>query len=463
MVDINQLSLKSAITAITKREISPIDLTKAMLEQIAQHNPQLNCYLNIYSEFALKQAQAKTIALAKKDQAHRPLFGIPLGLKDLIAIRGFPLRAGSRIWQDNISAEDAFVVKKLRRAGAIFIGHHNMHEIALGVTTVNPHYGACHNPWNLERISGGSSGGSAVAVASGLSLGALGTDTGGSIRIPASLCGVVGLKPTFGRVSVRGVLPLSWNLDHVGPLARCVEDAAILYQVIAGYDDRDPYSAHITSQRLFDPDLLSLPGIKIALASDPFFTDADPEIVQAVRRAALSFENLGAIVEECEFPDALLAAQTNSLMVISDAAAIYEQDLKTQPDLFGEDILQRLRKGAMVTSSQYIHARHTQNLLRKRFNEFFGDYDFLITPTTPITAPLIQGEDALEQAKNLTRFTAPFNLSGLPAITIPCGFDSQGLPIGLQIVTKAWNEERLLQVAYIYEQSAGWWKMQPPL
>ncbi|MGB9640710.1 MAG: amidase, partial [Anaerolineales bacterium] len=249
----------------------------------------------------------------------------------------------------------------------------------------------------------------------------------------------------------------------VGPLAKCVEDVAILYHVIAAYDDHDPYSVLKPLKKAFPPPLDSLQGVKIALASDAFFSDADPEVMQAVRNAATSFEKSGAVVEECAFPDGLLAAQTNSQMVISDAAAVYEQDLKTHPELFGEDILQRLRNGAMVTSSQYVHARHTQTIIRKKYNDFFRNYDILLTPTTPITAPLIQGENALERAKTLTRFTAPFNLSGLPALTLPCGFDSQGLPIGLQLVTRAWNEEKLLQVAHIYEQSAGWWKRRPAL
>ncbi|MGB9586413.1 MAG: amidase, partial [Anaerolineales bacterium] len=348
-------------------------------------------------------------------------------------------------------------------AGAIFVGHHNMHEIALGVTTVNPHYGACHNPWNTEHICGGSSGGSAAAIAAGLCFGALGTDTGGSIRIPASLCGVVGFKPTFGRVSVRGVLPLSWNLDHVGPLAKCVEDAALIYHVIAGYDKLDPYSQPKSLVKRFDPSLTQLHGKKIALASDEFFLQAQPEVVQAVKQAAQVMRQLGAIVEEVAFPNALLAAQTNSLMVISDAAAVYQEQLQKTPQLFGEDILQRLQNGAMVTSSQYVQARHTQTLIRKQFNDFFKRYDALLTPTTPVTAPLIQGENALEHAKILTKYTAPFNLSGLPAISLPCGFDSNHLPIGLQIVSKAWNEEILMQIAYAYEQATEWHKSKPSL
>ena len=459
---LSHLSLKEAITSIEKCEISPIELTQSLLTRIELLNPRLNCYLRVYSEFALEQAHDKTKLIGKLDSLPT-LFGIPIGLKDLIALCNFPLIAGSRVWENHIASEDAYVVNKLRRAGAIFIGHQNMHEIALGVTNVNPHFGACRNPWKLDRISGGSSGGSAVAVASGLCLGALGTDTGGSIRIPASLCGVVGFKPTFGRISLRGVLPLSWNLDHVGTLTKSVEDAAILYHVIAGYDNQDPYSVPKPLSKSFHPEKSTLQGIMVAYAMDNYFTQANAEIIQAVHQAAKVFDDLGATVEEVKFPNAELAAQANSEIVISEAAAVYEKQLNETPDLFGEDVLQRLHAGAKVPSTQYIQDRHFQSSIKRQFHDFFHKYDILLIPTTPITAPLIQGDNAIEEVKVLTRFTAPFNLSGLPAITLTCGFDQQELPIGLQLVTKAWNEELLLQIAHIYEQAAGWQKFKPSL
>lgn len=453
-MDIQSLTLTEAKRLIQEREITPLDLTQAILERIERFNPELNCYLSVFREEALKKAERLSAAL-KDRRSLNPLYGIPIGIKDILAIRNHPLRAGSKVWEGYTSNQDARAVERLRRSGAIFIGYQNMHEIALGVTNLNPHFGAVRNPWRTDRISGGSSGGSAAAVVAGLCLGALGTDTGGSIRIPASLCGAVGLKPTFGRVSLRGVLPLSWNLDHVGPLGRCVEDVALLYRLIAGYDPQDPVSVR---KSVADP-LAHLKdgikGLRIALAADDFFTQAEEEVWQAVQSAADVLKDLGAKVEKASLSDGLLAAQTNGLMVISDAAAIYERHLAEQADLFGEDVLQRLRNGAAVTVTQYIQARRTQSVVKAQYHQFFKRYDLFLTPTTPISAPPIEGRDSLEAARILTRFTAPFNLTGLPALSLPCGFSREGLPIGLQMVAGAWQEDTLLRAAYAYEEATN--------
>lgn len=453
-MDIQHLTLTEAKRLIEEREITPLDLTQAILERIDQFNPTLNCYLSVFREEALAKAERLTKRLHNL-RSLNPLYGIPIGIKDILAVRRHPLRAGSKIWEGYLPRQDARAVERLRRSGAIFVGYHNMHEIALGVTNLNPHFGTVRNPWRTDCISGGSSGGSAAAVVAGLCLGALGTDTGGSIRIPASLCGAVGLKPTFGRVSLRGVLPLSWNLDHVGPLGRCVADVALLYRLIAGYDAQDVVSV----QRAVGNPLARLDagvgGLRIALAQDDFFTQAEVEVLQAVRAAAQVFQSLGAVVEEAEVPQGLLAAQTNSLMVISDAAAIYEKQRLEHPELFGEDILQRLQNGAAVTVSQYIQARRTQTILQRQYRQFFTRYDLLLTPTTPLTAPPIEGRDSIEAARILTRFTAPFNLTGLPALSVPCGFNREGLPIGLQLVANTWREELLLRAGYAYEQATN--------
>ncbi len=324
------------------------------------------------------------------------------------------------------------------------------------MTNDNPHFGACRNPWDLERIPGGSSGGCAAALAARLCLGALGSDTGGSIRIPASLCGVVGLKPTRGRVSLRGVIPLSWNLDHAGPMARSARDAAILLQAIAGYDAEDPYSVNHPGEEYLMTLKKGVSGWRVALASDAFFAEADAEVLAAVQDAASVFVQLGAHVEEVPFPGAREAAQANGLMVTSDAAAFHRERLQNRPQDFGPDVLQRLQTGAAYTSTEYILARHAQTLLRHQFERFFAEYDILLTPTTPIAAPLRAGEDAVERARQLTRFTAPFNLTGLPALSLPCGFTREGLPIGLQIVSRSWAETQVLQAAYAYEQVTGW-------
>jgi len=294
-----------------------------------------------------------------------------------------------------------------------------------------------------------------------LCLGALGSDTGGSTRIPASLCGVVGLKPTFGRISLRGVMPLSWNLDHVGPMARCVRDVALLFQSIAGYDAEDPYSAPVQSEEVLARLEAGVRGWRVALAVDDFFTQADEQVCRAVKTAAEVFASLGAQVDEVHLPEGLEAARANGLMVVSDAAAVYRQPLQSNPEGFGKDVLQRLQSGAAYSAVEYALARHQQALWRRRLERLFEGVDVLLTPTTPIVAPFIEGPDAVEQARILTRFTSPFNLAGLPALSVPCGFSQEGLPIGLQLVARPWAEAKVLQAGFAYEQATEWHRRHP--
>jgi aspartyl-tRNA(Asn)/glutamyl-tRNA(Gln) amidotransferase subunit A len=459
-MELSDLTLTEAADLIKKQTISPPELTQAYLDRIASIDKHLNCFITLNRQAALQAAHSAQKEI-EQGNYRGPLHGIPIALKDLYETNGMRTTAGSKFFRENVPIQDAFVVQKLKGCGAILLGKLNMHEIALGVTNVNPHYGACHNPWNLERISGGSSGGSAAALAARLCLGSLGSDTGGSIRIPASLCGIVGLKPTYGRVSLRGVIPLSWNLDHAGPMARCVRDAALLLQHIAGYDPDDPYSIDVPADQYLNNLEAGARGWRVALASDEFFEHADPEVLQAVQRAAQVFEKLEANLSQVEFPGAREAAQANSLMTPSDAAAFHHERLENSAEDFGADVRQRLQTGAAYTSSEYILARRTQTLMRRKFAAFFDNFDILLTPATAITAPLIEGPDAIEQARRLTRFTAPFNLTGLPAISVPCGFSTQGLPVGLQIVAAPWAEAKLLRAAYAYEQATDWHTRRP--
>jgi aspartyl-tRNA(Asn)/glutamyl-tRNA(Gln) amidotransferase subunit A len=461
-MDLHYLPLTEAAKLIRDRDLSPVDLTQAHLDRISQYEPRLNCFITQTPQAALERARRADLEI-REDEYRGTLHGIPLALKDLFETRGVLTTAGSLFYSDWVPQEDGAVVERLNSAGMVNLGKLNMHEIALGVTNNNPHYGACRNPWKFERTPGGSSGGSAAALAAGMCMGALGSDTGGSIRIPASLCGVVGLKPTYGRVSLRGVLPLSWNLDHPGPMARRVSDAAVLLQAIAGYDPKDPASLEVTV-----PDYLvqlegGVRGWRIALAEDSFFTRADPEVLDVVRAAADVFASQGAQVVEVEFPGAYEAAKANGLMVTSDAAAFHRERLQEQPEKFGDDVRQRLEAGAAFTSGEYILARRTQTTLRRQFEQFFADFDLLLTATTPIAAPPLVGPDAVEQAGRLTRFTSPFNLTGLPAISVPCGFTDQGLPIGLQVVTRPWGEATLLRAANAYERATEWHLRQPDL
>lgn len=461
-MDLNYLTLAEAAKLVRDRDLSPEDLTQAHLDRIALLEPRLNCFITQTPQAALERARDAVLEI-HGGEYRGPLHGIPLALKDLFETRGIRTTAGSLFYTDWIPEEDGAVVQRLNSAGMVNLGKLNMHEIALGVTNNNPHYGACHNPWKLDRTPGGSSGGSGAALAAGMCMGALGSDTGGSIRIPASLCGVVGLKPTYGRVSLRGVVPLSWNLDHPGPMARRVGDVAVILQTIAGYDPEDPASLDMSV-----PDYLaqlggSVRGWRVALAEDAFFTKADPEVLEAVRAAADVFASLGAQLSQVEFPGAYEAAKSNGLMATSDAAAFHHERLQAQREKFGVDVRQRLETGAAFTSGEYILARRTQAILRRKFEQFFDEFDLLLTATTPIAAPPLEGPDAVEQASTLTRFTSPFNLTGLPAISLPCGFTGLGLPIGLQIIIRPWGEAALLRAANAYQGATEWHLRRPDI
>ena len=386
----------------------------------------------------------------------KPLSGVPIAIKDLFDVTGVPTTAGAEFFRNKIPHEDSTVIKKIIASGGVIMGKTNMHEIALGVTNVNNHYGNCRNPWNRKHITGGSSGGSAAAVAAGMCVAALGSDTGGSIRIPASLCGTVGLKPTYGRVSLKGVIPLSWNLDHVGPITNCVKDSAIMLQVIAGYDDSDPASVDFPVDDYISQLGEGVKGFKIVLAIGDYIEESEIQTLRAVRSIADVFRSLGAEVFYKEIPWLKNAALANGTMTTSDAAAIYQEKIESSPGEFGEDVIKRLLAGKSNTSSQYSNARRMQVEVRRDFQQFFRNYNLLILPTTPFAAPLIEGSDAIEQAGKLTRFTAPFNLAGLPSISIPCGFTNEGLPIGAQLVGNYWDEATVLRAANAYEKNTKW-------
>lgn len=457
-MELTSLNIQQAAELLKTRHISPVELTQAHLKRISQLDQRLNCFITLTPELALQQARQAEVDILQGNYKGA-LHGIPLALKDLYETQGIRTTAGSTFFADYIPETDAAIVQKLIEAGAVLLGKLNMHEIALGVTNENPHYGDCCNPWDVARITGGSSGGNAAALAAGLCMGALGSDTGGSIRIPSALCGVVGIKPTYGHVSLRGVIPLSWNLDHAGPMARCVQDVSLLLQVIAGYDPQDAWSVNMPVG-----DYLSIPeqglrGWRIALASNDYFTDTEvvnAEVLDAVKQAAQVFENLGANVEQVPFPNAREAAMANGLMTPSDAAAFHHQRLAENPHGFGQDVLKRLQNGAAHTSTEYSQARRMQTILRCQFSEFFSEYDLLLTPTTSITAPMRNPAEAFERARLLTRFTSPFNLTGLPALSVPCGWSDEKLPIGLQIIGKAWAEAKVLIAGRLYEQGRNY-------
>lgn len=448
----DSLTLSEQRELIKSRKVRASDLAAACHRQIERLNPTLNAFITVIPP------------RDEEPQGKGQLLGIPIAVKDLYDTKGIRTTGGSKFFADTIPSEDAFVVEKIKKSGGYIIGKTNTHEIALGVTNNNPHFGACRNPWDIRRTPGGSSGGSAVAVATGMALTALGTDTGGSIRIPASLCGVVGLKPTYGRISLRGVMPLSWNLDHAGPITSSVEDAAVMLQVMGGYDSGDPSSFKTLPGDFSSHMRDSIRDRKVAFAVGHFMEAVtDPEVLDALRKAAEVLAEQGAAVEEVNMDFLHEAAAANAVMTQADAAAFHRERLQEHPDWFGADVRQRLETGAGFTSSEYALARRTQAEARRRCDLLFEDYDVLILPTTPIAAPVIEGENAIERARLLTRFTSPFNLTGLPALSVPCGFTSEELPIGLQIVSRAWNESGVLRIGYAYQAATEWHKKKPSL
>ncbi len=442
-MEFTTLTISRARALLQAGELTGADLASACLAVIEAKNPALNVFARVCK---LRELDTR---LSNLEYSNTRLSNIPLAVKDLIDVAGVPSAAGSpKFFGREPARKDAFAVEKLKEAGALIVGKTNTHEVALGITGINPHTGPVRNPHDPARITGGSSSGSAAAVAAGMALGALGTDTGGSIRIPSALCGVVGFKPTFGRVSARGLLPLSWNLDHVGPIAKTVEDAAILYEVIAGYDPRDPNSVVAR-----DVANVAQNGIlRYVFAVGDYIEEAEPGVLAAMRQAVEVFRDLGAEMVEVEIPRLREAAQANGTMVVADAAAFHRERLAEHPDWFGADVRERLERGRAVTSTEYSLARRVQAEMKRYFDLFFEQYDLLLLPTTAAVAAPIVGLDSAAYAPKLTRFTAPFNLTGLPALTLPCG-RVDGLPVGLQIVGKAWDEVAVLQAGMAYERA----------
>jgi len=451
-------SLVEAAQRVADGAVSPVELTSACLERIAGIDAQVNAFITVTADTAVDDARVAERERVRGEAAG-PLAGVPIALKDLFDTAGVRTTAGSSFFAERVPERDATVVQKLRAAGAVLLGKLNMHEWALGVTNDNPHYGACHNPWALDRISGGSSGGSAAALAAGMCFGSLGSDTGGSIRIPASLCGVVGLKPTYGRVSLRGVVPLSWSLDHAGPMARRVADVALLLDVIAGPDRADPGSADVAvdeyGARLED----GISGWRIGVIADEWLGDIEPDVRALVREAVDVLASAGAQIDVLAAPELPDAARLNGLMTTADAATFHRERMESAPHEFGSDVLARLRRGAGYGATDYADARRQQTILRRTFSSWFvehgGMFDAVVLPTTPCTAPRIAGLDAVATAPVLTRLTAPFNFTGLPAMSVPCGLTAEGLPVGLQIVGAPWSERRVLRVGRAYELASA--------
>jgi aspartyl-tRNA(Asn)/glutamyl-tRNA(Gln) amidotransferase subunit A len=451
---------------LKRRALSSAELTRAFLARIERHNPRLNSYLTVTGAEALREAAEADREIAAG--RHRgPLHGIPLSLKDLFATRGVRTTAGSKILASWAPREDATVVARLREAGAVVLGKTNLHEFAYGVSNDNPHYGPARNPWDPDRIPGGSSGGSAAAVAAGLCAGTLGTDTGGSIRIPSALCGLVGLKPTYGRASRHGVVPLCWSLDHVGPLARTAADAAAILQAIAGYDPRDPASARVPV-----PDYATgldggVKGLTLGVPRDFFFDRLDPEVRAAVEAALKALEGLGARLMPVDLPHNRYVPSIAFGVQAPEAFAYHEKTFRARPHEYGADVRTRLEVGRYIPAAHYLKAQRARRLVMEDFRRAFRTVQAILTPTVPIPATPIGTNTATMEGKPidvrgaLTRFARSFNVTGLPAATVPCGLTAGGLPMGLQVAGRPFDEATVLRIAHAYEQAAGWGARRP--
>ncbi len=466
--ELTRLSIAEAGEQLRRRALSPVELTRAYLDRIQRSDGDLLAYITVLPGEALAAATAAEREIARGNY-RGPLHGIPIALKDLVLTRGIRTTCGSRILADWVPDTDATVTTRLAEAGAILLGKLNMHEFAYGPTGVNPHYGTSRNPWDCQRMPGGSSSGSAVAVAAGLCAGALGTDTGGSVRIPAALCGLVGLKPTYGRVSRAGVIPLAWSLDHVGPMTRTVTDAALLLQVLAGRDPADPSTTDVPVPDYRRAMQGEIRGLRLGLPKDHFFERLDPEVRAAVLAAARSLEGLGASVEDIPLPNIPHAGPASFAIIASEAMAYHEPYLKTRAAEYGADVRARLMTGQFVLASHYLKAQRARRVIRAEVDAALRRVDALLLPTTPIPAPRLDAQEVTvdgvtEDARWwLIRCTRPINVTGHPALSVPCGLTAGGLPVGLQIVGRHFDEATVLRIGHAFEAVSPMRDRRPPL
>lgn len=458
------LTIREAAPLLKHQELSPVELTRAFLDRIEATDGQLHSFITILKDEALAAARSAEAEILHGDY-RGPLHGIPFALKDLYDTAGIRTTAGSKVDIDRVPTQDATATSRLKAAGGILLGKLAMHEFALGGPDFTTPFPPARNPWNLDHITGGSSSGSGSAVASGQCMGALGSCTGGSIRGPASLCGIVGLKPTYGRVSRFGVVPLSWSQDHCGPMTWTVEDTAYMLQALAGYDPKDP-----TTSTAPVPDYsLSLreeiKGVTIGVPRHYFFAwneNVNPEVQATVEEGLEMLHSLGANLEEVTIPSLEYVRAANSIIMLSEAYAFHERNLKTRPQDFGEMVRARFRIGGLFNVSDYVQAQRVRTVVNREFAEVLKRVDVLVTPTMTQPAAAFEGYDATITIRGPS-FTAPFNLAGLPAISVPCGFTESGLPVGMQIAGKPFDEPGVLRVAYTYQQYARWFEQRPPI
>ena len=458
------LTIAEAAAALRRKEFSAVELTEALLKRIEALDGELHCFISLTADVALKHAkQAEEEIRSGTDRG--PLHGIPIALKDLYATRGIRTTCHSAVLENWVPDHDATTVTKLRQAGTILLGKLGMHEFAFGGPSVDTPFPAVRNPWNTDHIPGGSSSGSGAALAAGFCYGALGSDTGGSIRTPSSHCGIVGIKPTYGRVSRYGVIPLSWSLDHAGPMARRVEDCAILLQAIAGYDSKDPASAHVAVPNFRSELKAGIKGLRVGVPRDHWFDEnrgIDQETEKIFNQAIEVLRELGASVVEIDGKPFSLARKANQTILVCEAYAYHEKTYQETPMRFGSSVRRRMLEGAFLSAADYISAQRARAALNEQICANFARVDVFAMPGAPRPPEAFAKIDPNEQ--NLRpNFTNPFNLTGLPTISVPCGFTAGSLPTGLQIVAPAFDEPTCFRVAYAYEQATDWHHQRPAL
>ena len=466
--DLCHLSVAELSRLIRKKEVSPADVVEAHLNLIEALEPALNSFITLLPKKAMEEAKEAEREI-QAGQYRGPLHGIPIGLKDLFYVKGVRNTSGSKIFDHFVPDFNSAMALKLKEAGAILLGKLNLHQFAYGTTGENPDYGNMHNPWNLERITGGSSGGSASAAASGQCTLTMGTDTGGSIRIPSALCGLVGLKPTYGRLSRYGITVLSWSQDHTGPMTRTVGECALVMNAVAGCDPRDPSSASISIPDFTQALTNNIKGLRVGVPTEFFQESIDSEVESIVRNAIELMGKLGAVIHEISWPMYLESKAISSTILMAEATAYHSQLMKQHSSHLDPKVRLRLEAGFFISAVDYLQAQRARRLFYQRSCDLFKEVDLLAGPTVPIPACKIgteevqMGNTRLGVIPALSQYTRPFNLNGFPAITVPCGFSKEGLPIGLQLAGKPFDEMTVLRAAFAYEQATDWHQRRPTI
>jgi len=456
--DLASLPVHELGPMMRSRKVSPVEVTEAVLANVGRHERVLNAYIDVYRVEALQAARDAESEIAH-GRYRGPLHGIPIGIKDNIYLADRVTTMGSKIHAGFVSSDNATVVDRLSDAGAVFVGKLNMHEYALGGTTDNPHYGTCRNPWDLNKSPGGSSGGSAAALASNMASAALGSDTSGSIRIPAGFCGIVGLKPTYGRVSRYGCFPEAWTLDHVGPMTRSVKDAALLLDALSGYDPRDPGSLHLPPTNTANSLRDSCEGLTIGVVEDFYFSNVDDEIARCVWAGIDALREHGAHVKTISIPRLKDCEWALTIIDTAETSTVHRANLRGRPQDYGDDVRLLLECGELPSAVDYLEAQQLRRHLRADVNAAFSKVDVIVGPTLPIRTPTIGAETAMmngrdvDALENLIRLVGPASLLGLPSLSVPCGL-VEGMPVGMQIIGPSRGEQAVMDVGHVLEGTA---------